>query len=80
MTSTGDRYTGTILLWFERKVTPALEPHIPPSVEVLGPSRTDNVHAGIATARAVIAAGSVTKTMCSTGPAPGGGIPHGVRL
>ena len=43
-------------IWFERKVMPGLRPYIPSSVEMLGPSCPDNVHAGIETARAAIAA------------------------
>ena len=35
---------------------PALKPLIPSSIEVLGPSRADDIHAGIATAGAAIAA------------------------
>ena len=43
-------------IWFERKVVPALRPFIPSSIEMLGPGYVGNVHAGIETARAAIAA------------------------
>ena len=43
-------------IWFERRVIPALGPYVPPSVEMLGPGRAGNVHAGIRTAQAAIAA------------------------
>ena len=43
-------------IWFERRVTSALSPLVPSSVEKLGPSRNSDVHAGIGTARAAIAA------------------------
>lgn len=37
---------------------PLLRTHVPPSVEVLGPGRPENIHAGISTARAAIVARS----------------------
>ena len=43
-------------IWFEREVTTALAPLVPPSVEMLGPSRDGDTHAGIGTASAAIAA------------------------
>ena len=45
-------------IWFERKVMPLLLPHVPSSVEVLGPGRPEDIHAGIATAQAAIVARS----------------------
>lgn len=43
-------------IWFEREVTDVLLALVPASVEMLGPTRDDDVHAGIRTARAAIAA------------------------
>lgn len=43
-------------IWFEREVTAALMPLVPPSVQMLGPGRGGDPHAGIGTARAAIAA------------------------
>ena len=43
-------------IWFEREVTSALLPLVPPSVEMLGPGGDGDVHAGIRTARAAVAA------------------------
>ena len=43
-------------IWFEREVVPGLRPFVPTSVDMLGPGRPDNPHAGIRTARAAIAA------------------------
>ena len=45
-------------IWFERKVMPLLRAHVPSSVEALGPGRPEDIHAGIATARAAIVARS----------------------
>ena len=38
-------------IWFERRVMSLLRPYVPPSVEVLGPGRPEDTHAGIATAQ-----------------------------
>ena len=43
-------------IWFERRVTPALMPFVPHSVDMLGPGRVDDPQAGISTAQAAIAA------------------------
>ena len=43
-------------IWFERGVVPELRPFVPTSVDMLGPGRAENPHAGIKTARAAIAA------------------------
>lgn len=45
-------------IWFERRVMPLLRPYVPSSVEVLGPGRPEDTHAGIATAQAAIVARS----------------------
>jgi len=45
-------------IWFERRVMPLLRPYVPSSVDVLGPGRPEDTHAGIETAQAAIVARS----------------------